>query len=264
MNQALSSGLALLASSYRVNNEDASSSGSEGHVKQDISNENSRLPAPDIATKDSHEGRVRTFPHVDGAWPTYVCIPFSCNDILEDMKMEAVDVLEMLGKQAHRITGEVHVTLSRTVSFSTDEIKAFETAVRECTSDVAPFEIHIGSDITLYTNDEGTRSFAGASATSMNLNHESNSLAELARRIDGAMQRFGKPAYYSKPRFHCSLAWCLGDCYENEEQGSEDKMTMRRTLRKRKRTDNVAMSIGINSIFVKYGTKMVRVPLGGS
>ena len=195
------SSLALLRENYE-SDEDGGENASDETAKA--------LPPPDLVSPKSE--CVRSFPHVKGAWPTFVCIQVLCNDVLEDLKFGAVEHLKAHGKDdAHRIVGNLHVTLSRTVTFVFEQIQPFLAKLRESLADIKPFLMHIKGDYSAYTNDEGTRSFAGIRASASN-----NALLAVTRRVDAAMAAFKKPPYYTRPDFHVSMAWCLGRRTNNE------------------------------------------------
>lgn len=203
-----------------------------------------RLPSPERELESS-ERRVRTFPHVKGAWATYVCVALPRTDVVESMTFEAAKALEKKtsnSKKAHRSLADarhLHITLSKTTTITYDQIEPLASALRAAFSTVQPFDVILGPKLETYVNDEGTRSFCGAVV-------DAPELLQTVGAVDSVMSAFGKEKYYKDPEFHCSLAWCLGSVSRGECGSLERAATFR-----------------IRSVTLRSGNKITDVPLLG-
>lgn len=154
-------------------------------------------------TKD-HEGRTRSFPHVEGDFATHVYVEVSVPSEAEAMLQEAYRRLQsaFLGL---RWIEERHVSCSRTVSVRSTQKeslrRALSHALRRTKRFVCSFD---GWDV--YLNDDRTRTFF---VLKMRLGKER--FYDVIRSVDQAFRLHGLETYYSDPVPHLSVYWCLGD-----------------------------------------------------
>lgn len=153
-----------------------------------------------------HEGRSRTFSHVEGDWPSFVCIPVKCKSDLKDLLKNITDQTRKIFPQLHAVnTTQLHITLSRTVALRHYWIDPIVSSLKESFSLSKGFRCHLDLP-ELYTNDEKTRSFLG-----LRIILGEDKLKCLAKKIDLVLSEFGLAEYYENPSFHISIAWHLGD-----------------------------------------------------
>ncbi|KAL5503629.1 hypothetical protein EMCRGX_G010607 [Ephydatia muelleri] len=158
----------------------------------------------------NHEGRVRSFPHMRGNWPSFAHIPFS---------LEEHDLAPCIASYHHTLCAllshsgtlhmvhppEVHISLSRTVPIRHHWIEPLVCSLKNCISGHKRFFISF-SGPEVYSNDEKTRSFIG-----LKVSKGHNKLCALVHDVDECFGKFGLQPFYKDPVFHISVCWCLGD-----------------------------------------------------
>ncbi|KAG6372804.1 hypothetical protein JVT61DRAFT_7211 [Boletus reticuloceps] len=173
------------------------------------------VPAP-VDDPALHQGRVRTVPHVEGQYATYIYVPLVLHHkdalytLVEDalsLAKTQVPFLHAIGGQEHAqvkpVRWELHISLSRPLFLRAHQRDGFKRAVREMASSIAPFD---ASFITFseLTNDERTRNFL---ALEVGAGH-----GELCRCLDflgPTLRQLRQKEFYVDPKFHTSIAWAL-------------------------------------------------------
>ncbi|KAF9220485.1 hypothetical protein BS17DRAFT_787062 [Gyrodon lividus] len=176
------------------------------------------IPTP-VDNPALHQGRLRTVPHVEGQYATYIYIPLVLHrkdalytlieDVLSFCK-EPVPSLHAIGRQndehlagARATRWELHISLSRPLFLRAHQREEFKRAIKQVASSLAPFD---GSFATFseLTNDERTRTFL---ALEVGAGH-----AELRRCLEllaPTLRLLRQKAFYADPKFHASIAWAL-------------------------------------------------------
>jgi hypothetical protein len=155
---------------------------------------------------DPYQGRMRTFPHVEGNYPGFIYIEFSVDDISK-VADEATSWAESVfsPRTVVRIPQEdLHISLSRTFALRRPQIEPFMKQLKLRVGRERTFTAVL-KGASLYSNEEGSRSFVG-----VNLTYGQEYLKALTRGVDSVMQKFSLPGYYDNPSFHVSVAWTLG------------------------------------------------------
>ena len=166
------------------------------------------------SNKRDHQGRKRTFEHVEGNWPTYVYIPVFDNNELTEIQDS------ILGRLKKNFTGKVHplsieechISLSRTLPVRHYWIEPMFKKLTELIRQVHTFNYSVRG-LKVYCNDEKTRTFIGIETS--NCYEKFYSLSKLT---DQVYEEFGLLKFYSSPSFHISIAWCLGNKKEEIEK----------------------------------------------
>ncbi|XP_070575818.1 U6 snRNA phosphodiesterase 1-like [Ptychodera flava] len=151
-----------------------------------------------------HQGRIRSFPHEQGNWATFVYIPVDLGGQFHRLISSLLDCLP--SNLEMQPVDDFHVSLSRTVVIRHHWINGLVESLRENIGGYHSFQIMF-EKIEFYTNDEQTRSFLGLKTNSLG----SESLLSLTSQIDSSLAEFKLPPFYKNPSFHMSIAWCLGD-----------------------------------------------------
>jgi hypothetical protein len=140
--------------------------------------------SPPPAASSSHDGRVRSFEHVEGNWATHIFVPLKLTNAEEFHRATQVE-LDRLAEEAtpwHRFTQSpsdsvapisasscLHISLSRTVVLRTETIKPFVVELQSAITEVLKRTPSRAGDASLrlnfrgvkeYHNDERTRRFA--------------------------------------------------------------------------------------------------------
>ncbi|KJE92995.1 hypothetical protein CAOG_03861 [Capsaspora owczarzaki ATCC 30864] len=63
------------------------------------------------------------------------------------------------------------------------------------------------ADVEFFVNDERTRTFV-----SLMVRRGLTGLKPLVKQVDAVLRDFPLQEFYDEPRFHLSVAWCVGDC----------------------------------------------------
>ena len=166
-------------------------------------------------TKDNnvnHQGRVRSFAHLKGNWPTHVYIPYQY-ELLEQLKEKVQLTLKDFSEW--KIVDSFHVSLSRTFVLPYNQIQPIKSLLYESLRSENKFRIQLDpNDLRFYTNDEKTRSFLAFEINHSVIKHR---LLELTTKVDNVLEKYKIEKYYKHPSFHLSVAWCLGVKSSSEE-----------------------------------------------
>jgi len=158
------------------------------------------------AKGDNLGGKVRTFPHEEGDWPSFVYIPVKVSENLQALLNALVKKAnEMLPGIESISIKDLHISLSRTVSLRHYWIEVIVAKLKESFYGMQSFIYHLDL-LEVYTNDDRTRSFIG-----FRIMIGEEQLKRLSKKVDGVLEEFGLPTYYENPIFHISFAWYLGD-----------------------------------------------------
>ncbi|XP_055375343.1 U6 snRNA phosphodiesterase 1 isoform X2 [Condylostylus longicornis] len=176
-----------------------------------------KLPIPEFMTKsrktqeesvidrpDEHDGRKRTFAHVRGNWASLVYI----GDLQETIQ-------DMFKSINFKYSTEIHISLTKTLVLHHHWITSFSQAVLEFSKTQPIFEIRFNS-LGIYTNEEKTRTFIGLTVDLTG----STKIKELTNGIDSILEDYRLEKFYSKPLFHASILWCVGNHKEFLENKS--------------------------------------------
>lgn len=149
-----------------------------------------------------HEGRIRSFEHLEGNWATHVGVSYDPDERMIELIDELLKCLRPLEFKPMK---DLHLSLSRTVAIRhhwiqplTDRLqRRFKMLPKTCC------EI---SSVKLYTNDEKTRTFL-----SLTVSAPGDILQQYTKAVDECFEEYKLPKYYENPSFHISIGWCLKD-----------------------------------------------------
>ncbi|KAG4302301.1 hypothetical protein PCK1_001573 [Pneumocystis canis] len=138
-----------------------------------------------------HEGRKRTYPHIQGGWPVS---SEGLQNILKKIhklcEMEGLTFISLFENELG-MSLSLHISLSKPFILTSNMIDAFRDIMK--TSIVfKSFDINF-SNISIFTNDDSSRTFLV-----LIIDTGRENLQAILRIID------------SNPQFHVSIAWCLG------------------------------------------------------
>jgi len=155
------------------------------------------------------DGRVRSFPHVDGNFPGFVFLSLARTPGLLEAAVEAVKLAKPLlgqGRTVHMLmSDEFHISLSRTFAVRRHQIEPMVQQLRMELRSQPEFGGRL-EGVGLYTNDERTRSFVGLRVSS-----GQEKISSLVRGVDRVMGRHKLQAFWPAHDFHVSVAWAAGD-----------------------------------------------------
>ncbi|KAF8489401.1 U6 snRNA phosphodiesterase Usb1 [Gautieria morchelliformis] len=177
-------------------------------------------PVPE-SLPSKHQGRIRTHPHVEGQFASYVYVPVPLE---HDAARRIGKVVSHAIKHAKGLVPsinaiieeratwnsegnerELHVSLSRPVYLRHHQREDFKKAVRSIASSNAPFPASFATFAT-FANDEKTRAFL---ALEVGAGH--SEFCKLAEDLTPTLRSLYQSEYYAQPRFHASFAWALLD-----------------------------------------------------
>ncbi|KAH7286994.1 hypothetical protein KP509_32G032100 [Ceratopteris richardii] len=181
-----------------------------------------------ILQSESHFGRIRSFPHVEGNYALHVYIPVPLSALskwqLEPLIKKAYSIAPELKSmemdeqsQELKLSKEYHISLSRTVAVRLHQINSIVTMLQNKFERQKGFWFELNR-WELFINDEKTRSF-------LSLEVVGKGLVEICRQIqlvDEVFQLHNLPVYYKTPRPHASVAWALGDRVPSLERAVEE------------------------------------------
>ncbi|KAF7799381.1 hypothetical protein EIP86_010613 [Pleurotus ostreatoroseus] len=175
------------------------------------------VPIP-VDNPSLHQGRIRTVPHVDGQYASYVYVPLRVPQksslykfLREVISTAQVDVpaLHPIGIDVDDSTkdssGEVELRISLTRpiylrAYQREEVKsAIRTIARRITRFSASF-----AQFAELTNDERTRTFL-----TLEIGAGHVELKALSDAPIPILSQYRQQLFYDEPRFHASIAWAL-------------------------------------------------------
>ncbi|XP_033126096.1 U6 snRNA phosphodiesterase-like [Anneissia japonica] len=194
----------------------SSSNTRPNHTEHASDGRNTLLPLPDevlsmfggddVTDADKlscHQGRVRSFPHEEGSWATYVYVPISVTHEFENLVSALLDCIP--GKCKMHPVEMFHLSVSRTVTLKYHWIRPFVESVSNRLAFLPQFVCAFGKP-HVYVNDESTRSFL-----SLTISQGVKELQDIVKEVDLALEEFNLPSFYKPASFHVSIGWCLGD-----------------------------------------------------
>ncbi|KAJ1818173.1 poly(U)-specific 3'-to-5' RNA exonuclease, partial [Coemansia sp. RSA 2598] len=107
----------------------------------------------------------------------------------------------IIGSTEMHDSQRLHISLTRPFYVQEHQISAFVEALQEGVGGYGRFAVGF-ERVGTYANERGNRGFIAA-----DVGAGQNSLGGLLDRVDRVMERMGKRKFYSRPRFHVSLAW---------------------------------------------------------
>jgi hypothetical protein len=210
-------------------------------------------PPPPAAEEgeDRHQGRLRTFAHVEGAPPAHVLVEVppppppaaaALAALLAALAARVPELRPMAPPDAGRAAGAgaapellwaagpFHLSLSRTAPARPHQAASLAAALRRGLRRAPPPPaLALAARAEVFVNAERTRTFVavsvsadgGAVVASSAAAAGPSAAAAAAAAADpllraiaaasDAFQRHGLPRYYDDPRPHVSVAWALGD-----------------------------------------------------
>ncbi|KAG8214796.1 hypothetical protein J3R82DRAFT_9933 [Butyriboletus roseoflavus] len=207
------------------------------HKKRKLPTLSSSLTVPTPVDNPAlHQGRVRTVPHVEGQYATYIYVPLVLDhkDALYTLVEDAVTLakthvpfLHTIGRQerdgVRAARWELHISLSHPLFLRAHQRDEFKRVIRQMASSIAPFDASFATFSEL-ANDERTRTFltldVGAghgeviefSASAEKWPAVPDDLLQLRRCLDllgPTLQLLRQKEFYVDPKFHTSIAWAL-------------------------------------------------------
>ncbi|KAK9796299.1 hypothetical protein WJX73_008460 [Symbiochloris irregularis] len=168
----------------------------------------SKLP-DGVVSAVEHQGRLRSFPHVEGNYAThvYITVPLpaayqrAAATLLQQMAWPGLEPLtsETASDQV------LHLSLSRTVAIKRPQIEDLVSKLQRALVKVERFIISF-KEWAVLVNDEGTRSFLCLAVTQ---GHDQ--VCRCIRQVDKAFMLFSLQRFYEDPNPHVSVAWVLGN-----------------------------------------------------
>mmetsp|Transcript_5555 Transcript_5555/g.10891 ORF Transcript_5555/g.10891 Transcript_5555/m.10891 type:complete len:263 (+) Transcript_5555:58-846(+) len=177
----------------------------------------------DAGKTDVHQGRTRSFPHVEGQYATHVFLEIALPDSERVRKIYDAFQLHLsthVGPQSrmhpiengtraskNRETMCLHVSLSKTVPITSVQM---ESLLRELKAAFRKkkraLHLRIGGAAKVLVNEDGTRTFVALHVTD-----PGGMVEDMIESVSRVFIRHGLPKYYDNPDIHVSIAWCLGN-----------------------------------------------------
>jgi len=172
-----------------------------------------------------HQGRIRSFPHKIGNYPTHIYIPVPDSHLIRECVQE---LFEKMKKQNEEIFKEnelqcfenkdYHISLSKPIVLREPQIKSFVSSLTQKVEGKNFRTISVAfGHLEWFTNDEHTRSFL-----TLSVSIGKSLICEMISSVDKVLKEFGLPIYYKDPKPHISIGWMLGDILPRLKVKEED------------------------------------------
>lgn len=174
-----------------------------------------------------HQGRIRSFPHVEGQFATHVYFELTVNGEQSKHISQLLHVFDTGEETFHHMEEPFHVSLSRTVAITSVQIQSLLSGLkhalkktimthrkrpRKATVEACSLPVRIGESASILVNDEKTRTFLALSVSMQGSTPLHGScLEQVIHQVSKVFKRHGLPEYYEDPDIHTSIGWCLGN-----------------------------------------------------
>mmetsp|Transcript_55581 Transcript_55581/g.130190 ORF Transcript_55581/g.130190 Transcript_55581/m.130190 type:complete len:266 (-) Transcript_55581:71-868(-) len=196
------------------------------------------------------DGRVRSFPHVEGNYPGHAFISVGRAQGLVEAGIEAISSASNLlgeGRKLHTVLGDDrHISVSRTFALRRHQIESLVQDLKTQLKSIPSFEIQLSGSEVL-TNDDKTRSFVVVRLTA-----GVEKMRSVIRAVDRTLARWQIEPYYAQQKFHVSVAWFAGS--PSDEEGA--------ALSEPRATSTVTWMV--KSVQAKIGARSYNFKLRGS
>lgn len=224
-----------------------------------------------IDNSSVHRGRIRSFEHVEGNWPTHVYIQIPISIELQELIEEAKQQLLKYNKSNTNegttraslqwefvAEPDLHLSLSRTVTLKYHQIptlvKTLNQTITELKNNLnTPIKLQFEMcNIRFFMNEPKSRSFAALSMIEFEDASENSIFLQLIDCVNQCFRMFSLQEYYSDPQPHVTFAWCLGsiNVYSNENLNSSTEISTTRSC-----------TVELNTIDCKIGNKLYSIAL---
>ncbi|XP_067934172.1 U6 snRNA phosphodiesterase 1-like [Watersipora subatra] len=168
--------------------------------------ESKKDQASEAGELDSHQGRIRSFPHERGNWASYVCIPVPYSDDFEELSASLTEILRASCTQHsfHAIPSP-HISLTRTLKLRHHWLADLTQGLLQMCSLYKQFYISL-RDVQVYTNDEKSRTFISVKVVSGD-----DHLTSIVHKLNSLLTEYNLPPFYQEASFHVSLCSCVHD-----------------------------------------------------
>jgi hypothetical protein len=168
----------------------------------------------------SHQGRIRSFPHVEGQFATHVYFEVDLPENSASLRGDYSQLVQTLEtacqgiSSLHHIEMPLHVSLSRTVPIRSIQIgsllKGLQQTLTQNLKKNRSLDVRIGGSADVLLNDEKTRTFITLPVSDKG----EEKLKNIIDRVSKVFVLHGLPKYYEDPIVHASFVWCLGDHHD--------------------------------------------------
>ncbi|XP_031628701.1 U6 snRNA phosphodiesterase [Contarinia nasturtii] len=201
-----------------------------------------------------HNGRVRTFPHERGNWPTYVYIHYPRTDLIVTLQNKLLDLIKQqtpfLTTEFHSLE-ELHLSLTKTVVLRHHWIDEFVGSVDQSLKNANRFWMNFNT-IQIYCNDNQTRTFISLSFVDKE-SVAAQILEYIVNKLDNCLNEFKLPPFYKEASFHVSLLWCLGDRKQELQALLPEFHSLLDHLLS---SDDANFTLNVEQLFCKIGNKL--------
>lgn len=172
-----------------------------------------------------HQGRVRSFPHVTGNYPTHVFVAVPAPKHVRTALQQLTEQLKPLLDGLHPVVDSVgqkralpstqgsvqdsyHLSLSRTIPIKYDQIDPLIGSLHTHLAATHSFSLKLGQ-LKVFINDQRTRTFLA-----LGLQTGAEQVCQIIHKVDVAFRHHGLQTFHEDPDPHVSIAWMAGDAVE--------------------------------------------------
>ena len=162
---------------------------------------------------------MRSFPHVDGQWPTHLYIPVALTPSLSAVFAEAAGLLPH-DPPFHALPSPFHLSLSHPFPLLSHQLQPFTVCLTRLLSRLSGGVVAVRG-LRVYVNGARATSFGG-----VGVEDDGGVVGRLVRAANEGMREWGLPVYYDdRPSLHVTLAWAAGDVLSqlSQREGKQEE-----------------------------------------
>lgn len=217
-------------------------------------------PCLEMKERKEHQGRIRSFPHVEGQFATLVYFELHLAQTGPHLS-RLLGIFDKGDHVFHRIEPPYHVSLSRTVAIKSIQMRSLISGLKNALKSAigtakrkrmrkgmwdlhGSLDVRVGESASILVNDEKTRTFLSLSVSMQG----TMSLETVISSVSKVFKLHGLPEYYQDPNIHASVGWCLGN-QEKSMQGLLQSSDSQSSLK------HLAWSASVTRILCRIGKK---------
>lgn len=201
-----------------------------------------------------HDGRIRSFPHLEGNWATHIFIEVELNEDLLELQQLLFSQLKPYTEL--KPMNHYHISLSKTVAIRHHWIQPLTDGLSKAFQEFSRTFCTFHS-VNFFCNEEKTRTFL-----ILEVNSNTDILINYIVEVDKVFKEFNLPPFYTNPSFHISIGWNIGNIIPDVPPSILSDLQHQVTNFLSEHMNHLI--IPVDEIQCRTGNKLFRFPLKSS